>query len=163
VLDTKEKSFAAKFLADPDALAEGAKGPSHERGFLGQATNLRVWDKSGRLAAGLSWASYVTDQWADEGTQERLTLVFASRYVVLWGSHLLALVRQIDEGRLRNIVEADELRAEQLRAENADIRDENKKAAIVLRAEVGPEIETMVSALKGEEEHEARHARRFER
>jgi hypothetical protein len=152
VLKTKEKSFAAQFLVDPDEMGEGVKGPSHERAFSGEATNLRIWDKTGRLAAGLSWASYVTDQWADDGTEERLTLVFASRYVVLRGSHLLALVRQIDEGKLRNIVEVDDLRAEQMRAENADIRDENKKVAIVRRAEVGPKIETMVSALKGEED-----------
>ena len=157
--DGKDTSFAARFFSD-DETPDSARGPSHERAFAAQATNLRVWNKDGRLAAGLSWASYVTDEWYDEGAAEKLTLVFASRYVVLWGHHLLTLVRQMDEGRLKNVAEVDGLKAEELRIENAGIRDENKKTPIVTRVEVGPHIKELVGALKGEEEDETRYPRR---
>jgi hypothetical protein len=159
VLDAKDKSFAAKLFSDAE-MADSVKGPSQERGFASQATNLRIWDKSGRLAAGLSWSSYVTDQWDDGGGLEKLTLVFASRYVVLFGHHLLALVRQIDEGRLKSITELDGLQAQELIAENASIRDEGKKIPIVTRFEIGPGIDELVSAIKGEEDDETRYPRR---
>jgi len=156
--DDKDKSFAAKLFGEesPDTL----KGPSQERGFAAQANNLRIWDKTGRLAPGISWASYVTDLWDDTGEPEKLTLVFASLYVVLYGHHLLALVRQIDEGRLKSITEVDGLRAQELIAENASIRDEGKKIPIVTRFEIGPGIDDLVSAFKGEEDDEARYPRR---
>jgi hypothetical protein len=159
VLDAKERSFASKLMGDAETQ-ESARGPSQERGFAAQATNLRIWDKSGRLAAGLSWASYVTDEWDDGGGAEKLTLIFAARYVVLFGRHLLGLVRQIDEGRLKGITEVDGLRAQELMAENASIREEGKKIPIVTRFEIGPGIEELVSALKGEEEDETRYPRR---
>jgi len=151
VLEARDKSFAAKLFGDAETQ-ESVRGPSQERGFAAQATNLRIWDKSGRLAAGLSWSAYVTDQWEDGAGAEKLTLVFASRYVVLFGHHLLALVRQIDEGRLKSITEADGLRAQELVAENASIRDESRKIPIVTRFEIGPGIDDLVNALKGEED-----------
>jgi hypothetical protein len=155
VLENKEKSFAAKLFSDVDA-ADMAKGPSHERGLSAGATNLRLWDKSGRMAAGLSWSSYVTDQWDDAEGAEKLTLVFAQRYVLLWGHHLLTLVRQIDEGRLKSITEVDGLHVQELVAENASIRDVSRKIPIVTRFELGPEINDLVGALKGEEDDETR-------
>ena len=159
MINTKDKSFAAKLFSDAEAQ-EGSNTHSFERGFAAQATNLRLWDKSGRLAAGLSWSSYVTDQWDDRGGAEQLTLVFVSRYVVLWGHHLLALVRQIDEGRLKSITEVDALRAQELVAENASIREAAKKIPIVTGFEIKPDIETLVSELKGEEDDETRYPRR---
>ena len=158
--NASEQGFAAKLFAEAETPPDAAKGPMQERGFAAQATNLRIWNKDGRLAAGLSWASYVTDEWEDEGTAEKLTLVFASRYVLLYGHHLLGLVRQIDEGRLRSVVEVDGLRAQELAAENAGIRDESKKTSIVVRVEVGPQIDELVSDLKGEEDDETRYPRR---
>ncbi len=157
--EEKEKSFAAKLFSGeepPDAV----KGPSQERGFASQANNLRIWDKSGRLAAGLSWSSYVTDQWHDAAGVETLTLVFASRYVILYGHHLLGLVRQIDEGRLKSVTELDGLQAQALGAENAGIGDEGRKIPIVTRFEIGPGISDLVNALKGDEEDETRYPRR---
>ncbi len=64
--------------------------------------------------------------------------------------HLLAYVRQIDEGRLKHIVEVDDLRAEQIRSENADIRDEGKKIPVVTHVEIGPGVGELLGALKGE-------------
>ncbi len=159
MLEPKERSFASKLLGDADTQ-DTARGPISERGVGAQANILRVWEKTGRLAAGLSWASYVTDQWQDGDGAEKLTLIFASRYVVLWGQHLLSLVRQIDEGRLKSINEVDGLRALEINAENASIRDEGKKAAIVTRFELGPKIEDLVTALKGEGEDETGYVRR---
>ena len=161
MIKDKDKSFAAKLFSEEE-MPDVVKGPSHERAFAAQATNLRIWDKTGRLAAGLAWSSYVTDEWDDGGGTgvEKLTLVFVSRYVVLYGKHLLSLVRLIDEGRLKNITEVDGLRAQEIAAENASIRDEAKKEAIIARFEIGPGIQDLVSALKGDDEDETRHVRR---
>jgi hypothetical protein len=159
MLDDREKSFAAKLFSGEDS-ADVLRGPSQERGFAAQATNLRIWDKTGRAAPGISWASYVRDLWDDTGEPEKLTLIFVSLYVVLYGHHLRAFVRQIDEGRLKSITEVDGLRAQQLIAENASIRDEGKKMPIVTRFEIGPGIDDVVSALKGEEDNETRYPRR---
>jgi hypothetical protein len=149
MLDARDKGFARKFFSDAEA-SDTAKGPYSERGLTAQAANLRLWDKTGRLAAGLSWSAYVTDEWSDGGETERLTLIFASRYVVLFGHHLPALVRQIDEGRLKSVAEVDGARALELMAENASIREESKKLPIVTRFEIGPAIADLVSALKGD-------------
>ena len=159
MLDQREKGFAARLLADVDTQ-DSAKGPSHERSLGAEATNLRIWYKTGRQAPGLPWSSYVTDEWDDGDDAEKLTLVFASRYVIIFGHHLLSLVRQIDEGRLKSITEVDGLRAQQMMAENASIREESKKTAVVTRVEVGPAIETLVTALKGEEDNETGYVRR---
>lgn len=151
MLDLKEKGFAAKLLSGDD-LVDTAKGPSFERGLAAHAVNLRVWDKTGHLAAGFSWSSYDTDEWEESGAIEKLTLVFASRYLILYGHHLRGFLAQIDEGRLKHITELDGPASMELMAENASIRDEARKTPIVIRFEVGPKIGDLVNALKGEKE-----------
>ena len=54
MIKDKDKSFAAKLFSEEE-MPDVVKGPSHERAFAAQATNLRIWDKTGRLAAGLAW------------------------------------------------------------------------------------------------------------
>lgn len=144
MLDLKEKGFAAKLFSGDEAN-DSNKGPSFERA-LATATNLRLWDKTGHLAAGLSWSSYVADEWDAGGSTETLTLLFASRYVVLHRHHLLSPVHQIDEGRLRHITETDGTRTMEFLAENASIRDGAQKIPIVMRFEVRQHVARLSGA-----------------
>lgn len=160
--EARRSGFTEKIYGGEESKAAAGKGPAHEWGLGAQASTLRIWDKSGRLAAGFSWASYVTDRWEDAGNDglEKLTLVFVQRYAIVWGHHLLELVRGIDEGQLKSITELDSAGARALAAENLSVRDPQQQRAIVTRYEVGPDIEDLVAALKGDEKDEARNTRR---
>lgn len=82
---------------------EAPAGFTSERQHTGRAYTLRVKGVGGRYCEGFAWAQLWGYEWKDEGDQETLTIVFASRVLVITGWNLGRLLDEIDEEALKGI------------------------------------------------------------
>lgn len=124
------KSFARSLLQDSAEPEETRDAFVKERQSASQAFNLRLRFKDGRKARGFPWSLYSDDEWQDNGKAEQLTLNFSKWKVSVDGEQLWRLIEKLDEGQLKAIQEHDSREAELLRAENADLKREHKKAIV---------------------------------
>jgi|HubBroStandDraft_4_1064222.scaffolds.fasta_scaffold877054_1 hypothetical protein len=156
--DARQKSFAESLLKNtarglPDDDTE--KAAIKERQHAAQAFGLRVKFKDGRHTQGFAWSHYAGYEWADEGDQEKLTLLFGARALTIEGFNLSVLIRSIDEGQLKGIKELNHAQAEVMRIENSE------NEPIIIRVVSDPPFQEIVKEIKGEEEDEVGHARKL--
>src|ERR1039457_2841347 len=85
--------------------ADEAAPFTKERQHTAQAFNLHVERKDGRRTEGFAWSHYAGYQWTDEGSVERLVVLFGDRAVEIEGQNLGVLVNDIREGQLNKVRE----------------------------------------------------------
>ena len=93
--DTRHKSFTQTVLKGRGHDDGDEKSFTAERQPTAQAFNLHVERRDGRRTEGFAWSHYVGYQWTDEGSHERLVLVFGMRAVEIDGHNLGVLVAKI--------------------------------------------------------------------
>jgi hypothetical protein len=157
--NTQTKSFAEELLKDrPGAGAANDDVSDKERQIGAQAFTLRVKYSDNRRIEGFPWSHYTGYQWTDEeGAKERLTLMFGARAVVIEGYRLRNLLREIDDGRRRHLIELTDTEMNQ--AVNAP--EEND--AVIASVKSYPDFEEIFRDIKGENQRETRFTERLER
>jgi hypothetical protein len=124
-----------------------------ERQHAAQAFNLHVERRDGRQKEGFAWAHYLGYQWTDEGSHERLVLMFGARAVEIDGHNLGVLVDEIREGKLNGIKELSGAQALSLQQANPD------NQPIITSVRSYPDFDVLMRDLRGgEDDHETRHA-----
>jgi hypothetical protein len=152
------RSRFLKDLIDRQApAADEPKSFTSERQHTAQAFNLHVERRDGRRAEGFAWSHYVGYQWTDEGSHERLVVIFGTRAVVIEGHNLGVLVAEIREGQLNSIRELASGQKMLLEQANPD------NEPIITSVKSHPDFEEILKAIKGEDERETRHTKRLER
>jgi hypothetical protein len=145
--DKPEPLFAKRLLrgtpATTETHEEGDKGFTSEPQAAAQAFGLRVRFKDGRRALGFSWAMYAGYEWTDDGSKERLVLLFGMRALTVEGYNLKRLVHEIDEGQLRSMRENSS--SEVIKKRDGNPGDE----PIITRMEAEPPFEDILNAIKG--------------
>jgi hypothetical protein len=157
--DTKSK-FIEKILDGKGPSVEEGKSFTSERQHTAQSFNLHVERKDGRRTEGFAWSHYVGYQWTDEGSHERLAVIFGMRAVEIVGHNLGVLVNEIRDGQLNGIRELASGQAQLFQRGNPD------NQPIITGVKTFPDFEDVlkqIKEIKGEEAHETRPARRFER
>src|SRR6202034_3905863 len=112
-----KSKFLDKIL---EPAGEGAKSYTSERQLSAQAFNLHVERRDGRCSEGFPWAHYSGYRWTDEGSHERLLLMFGPRALEIEGHHLGALVDEIRDGQLNSVRELTTAHRMQLERSNPD-------------------------------------------
>jgi hypothetical protein len=132
--DAKPKSFT-KALIDKMGKAhedDPERTFTSERQHTAQAFNLHVERRDGRRTEGFAWSHYAGYQWTDEGSHERLVVVFGMRAIEIEGHNLGVLVTEIREGQLNSIRELASGQAQLLQQGNPDnCQCRNKTPAIL--------------------------------
>jgi hypothetical protein len=151
----------SKFLKDLiDRQAPPADEPksfTSERQHTAQAFNLHIEKRDGRCAEGFAWSHYSNYKWTDEGTHERLVVLFGPRAVEIEGRNLGVLVAEIRDGQLNSIRELASGQKMLLEKANPD------NEPIITSVKSYPDFEEILKAIKGEDERETRHTKRLER
>jgi hypothetical protein len=149
-----EKSrFLQKLLNEKGDLPEdNVPSYSSERQQTAQAFNLHVEKRDGMHAEGFSWGQYVGYYWTDEGSHERLLMVFGPRALEILGQYLRALVEEIRQGQLNLVRELTTAQRTQLEQSNPDHQP------IIASVKSYPDLEEMLKEIKGENRREARNA-----
>jgi hypothetical protein len=156
--DVKAKSFAEALLGNERHGPANDDTSDRERQPGAQAFTLRVKYSDNRRIEGFPWAHYTGYQWADsDDAKERLTLMFGTRAVVIEGYRLRNLLREIDDGRRRYLVELGETEA-RLAAQKPEEND-----AVIVSVKSYPDFEEMLKDIKGEHRSETRFTDRLER
>jgi len=154
--ETKSK-FLKDLIEKKTPGADEPKSFTSERQHTAQAFNLHIERRDGKQAEGFAWSHYAGYRWTDEGTHERLVVIFGGRAVEIEGHHLGALVDEIREGQLNGIRELTSGQGTLLARDNPD------NEPVVTRDTMYPDFEEILKEIKGEEKHETRFARKFER
>lgn len=143
--DTKARSFAETLLRDQRDVPANDDASDRERQLGAQAFTLRVKYSDNRRIEGFPWAHYTGYQWSDDAdAKERLTLMFGARAIVIEGYRLRNLLREIDDGRRRHLVELGETEA-RLAAQKPEEND-----AVIASVKSFPDFEEMLKEIKGE-------------
>lgn len=151
--ETKSR-FLNKIINDG---SEEKRSFGSERQLTAQAFNLHVEKRDGRHAEGFPWSLYGGYSWNDEGEHERLVVLFGGRAVEIEGHHLGVLINEIREGQLNLIRELTTSQGTLLAHENPN------GEPVITSVKMWPDFEDMLKEIKGEDERETRHAKRFER
>jgi hypothetical protein len=149
-----KSKFLHKLLETP---AEPDKSFSKERQLSAQSFNLHVERRDGRRSEGFAWSHYVGYQWTDEGSHERLVVIFGERAVEIEGHNLAVLVNEIRDGQLNGIRELATGQNKLLQQGNPD------NEPIIASVRSYPEFDEILKEIKGEDDGKARYARRVER
>jgi len=152
-----KSKFLDKILDGKGPSADDGKSFTSERQHTAQAFNLHVERKDGRRAEGFAWSHYAGYQWTDEGNQEKLVVMFGMRAVEIEGRNLGVLVNEIRDGQLNSIRELSSRQAESVQQTGSPMEP------VITSVKTFPDFEQMLNDMKGEEDHEDRHTRRFER
>jgi hypothetical protein len=158
--DAKQKSFAEALMkrtARSGQDDDPEKTFTSERQHTAQAFNLHVERRDGRKAEGLAWSHYSGYQWTDEGSHERLVVIFGMRAIEIEGHNLGVLVAEIREGQLNSIRELASGQAQLLQQGNPD------NQPVITSVKSFPDFEALLKDIKGEDERETGHARKFAR
>lgn len=147
------KSRFLQDLIDRKAPDE-AKSFSSERQHTAQAFNLHIERRDGRRTEGFAWSHYVGYQWTDEGSHERLVVVFGTRAIEIEGHYLGALVEEIREGQLNRIRELASAQKALFERNNPD------NEPVITSVKSYPDFEDILKDIKGEDDREAGHAGR---
>jgi hypothetical protein len=154
--DTKSR-FLNRILESNEAGAEGEQSFTKERQHSAQAFNLHVERRDGRRAEGFAWSHYAGYEWTDEGSHERLVVVFGMRAVEIEGHNLGVLVDGIREGQLNSIRELASGQKMLLEQGNPD------NQPIIASVRSYPDFEDILKEIKGEDDDKARHVKRIAR
>jgi hypothetical protein len=150
--DTKSK-FLGKILDGKGPGTDEGKSFTSERQHTAQAFNLHVERRDGRHSEGFAWSHYAGYQWTDEGSVERLVVLFGERAIEIEGHNLGVLVGEIREGQLNSIKELVTAQAT-LKQETAD------PEPVISSVKTYPDFEEVLKEIKGEDDRETGHARR---
>jgi hypothetical protein len=153
----KKGRFIDKILDGKGPGADDGGSFTSERQHTAQAFNLHVERKDGRSAEGFPWSHYAGYRWTDEGSFERLVVIFGARAVEIEGNNLGLLINEIREGQLNGV---RELASEQAQLQR---RANEGNPLVITGVKTYPEFEDILKEIKGDDEHETRHTRRFER
>jgi len=151
----KKTRFLDTILDAKTAAAGDGRSFTSERQHTAQAFNLHVERRDGRRAEGFAWSHYAGYQWTDEGSHERLVVVFGMRAVEVEGHNLGVLVNEIREGQLNSIRE--------MTTGQALLQEATNTEPVISSVKMYPDFDEILRDLKGEDEHETRHTRRIER
>jgi len=148
--------FLKKIIEDG---AEAADAPSFtkERQHSAQAFNLHIERRDGRRTEGFAWSHYVGYQWKDEGSHERLVVVFGMRAVEIEGQNLGVLVNEIREGQLNSIRELASGQAQLLQLGNPD------NQPVISGVKTYPDFEEVLKEIRGDGEHDTGFAGKVRR
>jgi hypothetical protein len=135
---------------------EGASFTS-ERQHTAQAFNLHVERRDGRSAEGFAWSHYAGYQWTDDGSHERLVVLFGMRAVEIVGHSLALLVNEIREGQLNSIRELASGQAQLLKQGNTDDQP------VISGVKTFPDFEEVLREIKEGGEYDTGFARKTRR
>lgn len=156
--DKTSTRWLQKMMNDKSDQPEDSSSYASERQLSAQAFSLHVEWLDGRRSQGFAWSHYAGYEWEDEGSEERLTILFGPRAVEITGKNLGVLIDDIREGKLNRIRELPGARRKQLEHGNPD--DE----PVVRAIQVYPDFRAMLEEIKGEyDEQHTRSARRAQR
>lgn len=149
-----KSKFLDRILDQP---GDEAKSYTAERQLAAQAFNLHVERRDGRSAEGFPWAHYAGYRWSDEGSHERLLVIFGERALEIEGHHLKALVNEIRDGQLNSLRELTTAQRTLLERDNPD------NEPVITSVKSYPDFEEMLKDIKGEHKSETRFTDRLER
>jgi hypothetical protein len=129
-------------------VADEGKSFTSERQHTAQAFNLHIERRDGLKTEGFAWSHYVGYQWTDEGTHERLVVLFGMRAIEIHGHNLGVLVGEIREGQLNSIRELASGQAQLLQHANPD------NQPIIASVASYPDFEEILREIKGDERSE---------
>jgi hypothetical protein len=133
---------------------EGARSFGKERQLTAQAFNLHVERKDGRKTEGLAWSHYAGYQWTDEGSHERLVVIFGMRAVEIEGQNLGVLVAEIRDGQLNCVRELTTRQATLLKDANTD------GEPVISSIRTYPDFDEILKEIKGENDDQQRDTKR---
>ena len=148
-----ETSFTKRVFKD----AVEPKVFTKERQQTAQSFNFQVERCDGRRSEGFAWSHYSGCLWSDEGSHERLVVLFGPRAVEIEGHHLQALLQSIRECQLSGIRETISSQRTLLEHDNPE------NEPVISSVKMYPDFEEVLKELKGEEERENRHTQRLAR
>jgi hypothetical protein len=156
--DTKSR-FVNRIIEGRGGENDSEKTFTSERQHTAQAFNLHVERRDGRRTEGFAWSHYAGYQWTDEGSHERLVVVFGARAIEIEGHNLGVLVTEIREGQLNSIRELASGQVQLLQRGNPD------NQPVIESVKLYPDFEEVLSEIKGEDKRESktRFTERFER
>jgi hypothetical protein len=152
-----KSKFLNKILETKGSEPEDAKSYTSERQHSAQAFNLHIERRDGRRAEGFAWSHYVGYEWLDEGSHERLIVIFGMRAVEIEGHNLGVLVDDIREGQLNGIKELASGQRMLLEQGNPD------NQPIIASVRSYPDFDDILREIKGEDDDKARHLKRVAR
>ena len=144
----QKSKFLGKILDGKNPSSDEGKSFTSERQHTAQAFNLHVERRDGRRTEGFAWSHYVGYQWTDEGSHERLVVVFGMRAVEIEGQNLVVLVNEIREGQLNSIRELASGQVQLLRQGNPD------NEPLISSVKTFPEFEEILKEIKGEDKRD---------
>ena len=127
---------------------DSPKGFTEERQLTAQSFNLHVAWRDGLRTEGFAWSHYAGYQWKDEGSHEKLVVIFGGRALEIEGHHLGVLVEKIREGQLNGIREMVSSQATLLKQENPE------NEPIISSVKTYPDFEEVLKEIKGDGERD---------
>lgn len=157
--NAKQKSFAEALLKNTARGQDDdpARSYTSERQHTAQSFNLHVERRDGRRSEGFAWSHYAGYQWTDEGSHERLVVVFGMRAVEIEGHNLGLLINEIREGQLNGIRELASGQAQLLQQANPD------NQPVITAVKIFPDFEEVLKEIKGDGEHDTGFAGKVRR
>jgi hypothetical protein len=152
----ERESFAERLLGNrtPKDPEEPRSAVAGERQPMAESHTVTAIFKEGRRRRGFAMAHYSDYEWTEAGNGERLVVLFGNRALTIEGELLDGVILLLETGRLTHVQELTQREVESLR------RDNPGRKPIVTRLTVEPELQDMLSAIKGEEADENRYPRR---
>ena len=149
-----EKSqFLRKILNENSDLPEDASSVTSERQHSAQAFNLHLEKRDGLHAEGFAWSHYSGYKWTDEGSHERLVILFGARAAEILGHNLKSVVEQVREGQLNGVWEMLTAQVELKRAGG-------DTGPVIIEINIHPDFEELLKEIKGGDEHNTGFARK---
>src|SRR5580698_11465938 len=142
----KKTRFLDTILDSKAAGGDDGKTFTSERQHTAQAFNLHVERRDGRRSEGFAWSHYAGYQWTDEGSHERLVVVFGMRAIEIEGHNLGVLVTEIREGQLNSIRELASGQAQLLQHANPD------NQPVIESVRSYPDFAEILKGIKGEDD-----------
>jgi hypothetical protein len=145
-----------KFTAREHEEQGDEDGLTRERQTNAQAFALSVVFKDRRRRQTFPWSMYGGHEWTDDGEVETISLLFGERGCIVRGYRFASLDRDLSLGKRASICEHTKAQVDTMLAHEGE-------EPIILQVETFPPFPELVTSLKGEDEHEDRHARRPQR
>ena len=151
-----QSRFLQKLLNEKGDLPEDQPPYTSERQLAAQAFSFHVEKRDGRHSEAFPWAHYAGCLWKDEGSHERLVILFGSRAVEIEGHNLKVLENEVRSGQLNGVREMVTAQAAAKTA-NADADP------VIREVRMYPDFEEILKEIKGEQRSETRFTERLER
>jgi hypothetical protein len=132
---------------------EEDEGLTREHQTNAQAFSLSIVPKDRRRGQTFPWSMYGGHGWMDDGDFEIIGVLFGDGGCIVRGYRLAALNRDLNLGKRASIREHTKAQVESMLAVEGD-------EPIIVSVETFPAFADLLSAIRGEDEDETRHARR---